>query len=107
MWDAARELDTGVEGESLLAGARRGHLDDLFEAAGLNEIDAGVLEVEVAHPTFEEWWEPFTLGVGPVGAYVVGLDPPSRDRLRELCRERLPPAPFAISASAWAARGLA
>ena len=107
LWDAARELDTSVEGESWLAGARHGHLAELFEAAGLNEIDAGVLEVEVAHPTFEEWWEPFTLGVGPAGAYVVGLDPARRDRLRDLCRERLPPAPFAISASAWAARGLA
>ena len=107
LWDAARELDTGVEDESLLAGARHGHLAELFEAAGLNEIDAGVLEVKVAHPTFEEWWEPFTLGVGPAGAYVIGLDPARRDRLRELCRERLPPAPFAISASAWAARGLA
>jgi SAM-dependent methyltransferase len=107
LWDAARELDSSVEGESGLAGARHGHLAELFEAAGLHETYAGVLEVEVQHPSFEEWWEPFTLGVGPAGGYVMGLDPQKRDRLRELCRERLRAAPFAISAHAWAARGVA
>ncbi|MGZ4251221.1 MAG: class I SAM-dependent methyltransferase, partial [Solirubrobacteraceae bacterium] len=62
LWDAARELDSSVEGESFLAGARHGHLAELFESAGLHEIRAGVLDVAVQHPTFEEWWEPFTLG---------------------------------------------
>jgi SAM-dependent methyltransferase len=106
LWDAARELDSGVEGESLLAGARRGHLAELFETAGLHVIYDGVLEVEVEHPTFEEWWEPFTLGVGPAGGYVTGLDPDKRERLKELCRERLPPAPFTITARAWSSRAL-
>jgi SAM-dependent methyltransferase len=85
LWDAARELDSGVEGESFLAGARHGHLAELFEAAGLHVIYDGVLEVEVQHPTFDEWWEPFTLGVGPAGGYVMGLDPQSRERLKERC----------------------
>jgi hypothetical protein len=106
LWDAARELDSGVEGESGLAGARHGHLAELFEAAGLHEIYAGVLEVEVRHPTFEEWWEPFTLGVGPAGGYVMGLNEQQRERLKARCRERLPPAPFTVSARAWSARAL-
>lgn len=106
LWDAARELDSGVEGESLLAGARHGHLAELFETAGLHVIYDGVLEVEVQHPTFEEWWEPFTLGVGPAGGYVMGLDPEKRARLEELCRERLPSAPFTITARAWSSRAL-
>jgi SAM-dependent methyltransferase len=107
LWDAARELDPSVEGESFLAGARQGHLAELFESAGLHEIRSGVLEVAVQHPTFDEWWEPFTLGVGPAGGYVLGLDPSERDRLKERCRQRLPPAPFTVSAYAWAARALA
>jgi SAM-dependent methyltransferase len=107
LWDAARELDSSVEGESSLAGARRGQLAELFESTGLHEIRAGELEVTIEHPTFEEWWEPFTLGVGPAGGYVLGLDPRDRERLKELCRDRLPPAPFAVSAYAWAARALA
>ena len=62
--------------------------------------------VDVEHATFEDWWEPFTLGVGPAGAYVAGLDPERQAELRELCRERLPEPPFVVSANAWAARGL-
>jgi SAM-dependent methyltransferase len=73
-WDAARELDPGVRDESNLAGAREGHLSELFGAAGLREIEESSLTIRVEHPTFEDWWEPFTLGVGPAGAYVAGLD---------------------------------
>ena len=106
-WEAARVIDVDVEDESSRAGTRRGHLGELFEAAGLREIEHGAVSVEVEHPSFEEWWEPFTLGVGPAGAFVAGLSAGQRDQLRETCRQRLPDAPFVISARAWAARGLA
>jgi SAM-dependent methyltransferase len=106
-WKAVRELDPDVEDESQLAGARQGHLAELFREAGLREVEEGVLLVDVDHPTFEEWWEPFLLGVGPAGGYVARLDSDRRARLRDLCRELLPPAPFVVSARAWAARGLA
>jgi SAM-dependent methyltransferase len=105
-WDAARELDADVEDESRLAGAREGDLAQLFQAAGLREIEESVLSVSVEHPTFEEWWEPFTLGVGPAGGYAAGLDATRQGRLRALCRERLPAAPFVLTARAWAARGV-
>lgn len=73
-WEAAHELDPEVEDESRLAGAREGHLAQLFEAAGLHDIEEGALSVTVEHPSFEDWWEPFTLGVGPAGGYVAGLE---------------------------------
>ena len=106
-WAAVHELDPDVEDESTLAGARQGHLMELFEAAGLREIEDTHLTVSVEHPTFEDWWEPFTLGVGPAGAYAAGLDPERQAQLRERCRERLPPPPFVLTLRAWAARGLA
>jgi SAM-dependent methyltransferase len=106
-WEAASVLDPDVEGEAQLAGARQGQLVELFEASGLHEIEEAVLSVDVEHPSFEDWWEPYTLGVGPAGAYAAGLDPARQAQLRQLCRELLPPAPFVLSASAWAARGLA
>ena len=105
-WEAARELDPDVEDESHLAGAREGHLAQLFEAAGLHEIEESTLSVSVEQPSFDDWWEPFTLGVGPAGGYAAGLDAKRQAQLRELCRERLPAAPFVITARAWAARGL-
>ena len=61
----------------------------------------------VEHPTFDDWWQPFTEGVGPAGAYVASLDPDRREALREACRALLPPAPFRLEVMAWAARGLA
>jgi ubiquinone/menaquinone biosynthesis C-methylase UbiE len=107
VWDAAHELDPEVADESHLAGVREGHLAELFEAAGLQEVEEASHSIHVEHPSFEEWWEPFTLGVGPAGSYVSGLDPARQAELRERCREKLPPAPFVLEASAWAARGLA
>ena len=106
-WDAARELDPGVADESDLPGARGGDLERLLQEAGLGGVEERLLTVEVEHGSFDEWWEPFTLGVGPAGAYVQGLAEDARDRLRERCRELHPDAPFAVSASAWAARGVA
>jgi SAM-dependent methyltransferase len=105
-WQAARELDPGVEGESQLAGAREGHLGQLFRSAGVREIQESALSVSVEHPSFEEWWEPFTLGVGPAGDYAAGLGEERQAQLRGLCREMLPAPPFILTALAWAARGL-
>jgi SAM-dependent methyltransferase len=105
-WQAVRELDSDADDESQLAGAREGHLAQLFRAAGLDAVEEGVLSVHVEHPSFEEWWEPFTLGVGPAGTHVAGLDAKRQAQLRERCRELMPAAPFVVTARAWAARGL-
>jgi SAM-dependent methyltransferase len=105
-WGAARELDADVDDESQLAGAREGHLADLFGAAGLREIEQTALSVSLEHSSFEEWWEPFTRGVGPAGAYAASLGAERRAALRERCRTLLPAGPFVITATAWAARGI-
>jgi SAM-dependent methyltransferase len=104
-WAAAHELDSGVMDESKLAGAREGHLLELFGEAGLRDLEGGVLSIEVEHPSFEDWWEPFTLGVGPAGAFAASLDATQQARLRELCRERLPQPSFVLTVSAWTVRG--
>jgi SAM-dependent methyltransferase len=105
-WEAARELDPDIEDESQLPGAREGHLAQLFQAAGLHEVEESALSISVEHPSFDDWWEPFTLGVGPAGGYAVGLDAKRQAQLRELCHELLPTAPFLLTARALAARGL-
>lgn len=105
-WAAARDLDPTVAGEDDLAGAREGHLAELFDAAGLQSVEATELWVSLEHPSFEAWWEPFTMGVGPAGKYLGGLEAEQRDIVREHARRRLPDAPFVVRARAWAARGL-
>ena len=106
-WQAARELDPAVHDESRLAGAREGHLAELFATAGLRDIRSAILVADRGHETFDEWWEPFTQGVGPAGVYVAKLDPERQAGLRERCRALLPEAPFVVIARAWAARGIA
>jgi SAM-dependent methyltransferase len=106
-WEAARTLDPALHDESDLPGARQGHLAELFERAGIREIQDSELAVRREHASFEEWWEPYTAGVGPAGAYLKGLEGAARDRLRERCRELLPDPPFTLESVAWAARGIA
>jgi len=106
-WRAVRDLDPDEPGESGLAGARKGHLALLCEQAGLDDVEADTLSVGVRFATFEEWWEPYTLGVGPAGAYVARLDGMQRERLRARCAHHLPTPPFRIDASAWCVRARA
>lgn len=103
-WQAVRSIDPNAHDESDLAGAREGHLAELCDAAGLSNIESSSLTVRVPFATFADWWEPFTLGVGPAGAYVATLDEPRRELLRTRCEQLLPAAPFEIAASAWCVR---
>jgi SAM-dependent methyltransferase len=104
-WRAVAELDPGARDESAQAGASEGQLTALFASAGLEEVEDGSLRVRVEHASFEEWWEPFTLGVGPAGAYVAGLDAEAGAELRERCRLLLGEGPLRLDMRAWAARG--
>jgi SAM-dependent methyltransferase len=106
-WDAVHELDPSAPDESRLAGARGGHLTELFGLAGLRDVHESSLEVAVQHSSFEAWWEPFTLGVGPAGAYLNGLDEQRQAEVRERCRQALGAGPLVITARAWTARGVA
>ena len=104
-WRAAHELDPALVDESLRAGARDGHLVQLFAEAGIINAQQTTLTASVQHPTFDAWWEVFTLGVGPAGAYLAGLDAEGQARLRSLCHLRLGDGPFEITGRAWAAVG--
>jgi SAM-dependent methyltransferase len=104
-WRAVNSLDPGAIDESGLAGAREGHLAELFGLAGLAAVESSVLTVRVSFTSFDQWWEPFTLGVGPAGNYVARLDTRRRSELAERCAQLLPQPPFQITASAWTALG--
>jgi SAM-dependent methyltransferase len=106
-WTAVRELDPAAADESDLPGVREGHLGSLFTQAGLRDVRVATLSVRVIHVTFEHWWQRFTLGVGPAGAYVSSLTPERQAALRDQCQRLLPPGPVDNTAIAWAAAGTA
>lgn len=99
-WAAATELGATVPDEPR-AGTQEGHLAELCEAAGLRVVEDTRIDVTVPFAAFEEWWAPYTLGVGPAGQYVAALDDDARARLKELCAARLPDGPFDVTARAW------
>jgi SAM-dependent methyltransferase len=106
VWTAAAAVDASVTGEGNLVGANAGDLADLLESAGLRQVSETELTVHVRFARFEDWWEPYTLGVGPVGGYVAGLVDATRERLVGVLRADLGPGPFTIDGTAWAATGV-
>jgi ubiquinone/menaquinone biosynthesis C-methylase UbiE len=109
-WDAALTLDAEAPDE---ARTMRYHdpedLRELWLRAGLEEVETDALVVDASYRDFDDYWEPFTSGVGPGGAYCLSLDPDRRAALREECRHRLgdPESAFTLSATAWAVKGRA
>jgi SAM-dependent methyltransferase len=101
-WVAVRDLDLGATDESGLAGTRERHLVELALTAGLRNAWQAELTASRRYDSFDAWWEPFTKGAGPAGAYVAGLADEQRQRLRERCRTLLPRGPFVLDAVAWA-----
>ena len=107
-WDAALELDPSARDEgSTMRYCSEEELAALWERRGLVDVSTAPLDVEVGYQRFEDYWEPFTLGVGPAGAYCASLDPERREALRAGCFRRLgsPTGPFSLSARAFAVRG--
>jgi hypothetical protein len=106
-WDAALAVEPELVDESGLAGTHDGQLVALFEAAGLREVEQHELVARVEHPSFDEWWQPFTLGVGPTARVAQALGQERVAEIGERARAALGDGPFAIDAVAWAARGRA
>jgi SAM-dependent methyltransferase len=105
-WRGARDLGLNTPDESARAGAREGHLVELFTASGLRDVEQAVFVARVDYANFDDWWKPFSFGVGPAGAAYVALSPDQQARLRQRCEALLPPAPFELTSFAWAARGI-
>jgi SAM-dependent methyltransferase len=106
-WSGVHEVMPGARDEAGMRGSGEGQLPEVFAAAGIGEVREVAMPVEVEHASFEDWWEPYTFGVGPAGAFVGRLDPSTRERVREACREQLGDGPFTIAARAWTATGIA
>ncbi|AKK26476.1 class I SAM-dependent methyltransferase [Mycobacterium sp. EPa45] len=105
-WDAVHMIAPDAQDDAFRSGASAGHLTELFGEAGLTGVREGSLAVEVLHATFQEWWQPYTFGIGPAGEYVRRLDADAIARLEATARKRLGDGPFTVTATAWAARGV-
>lgn len=102
-WAAHREFDPTANADAGYPGSREGELEAMFEAAGLLQVHGEGLSFQYRHGGFEDWWAPFTLGVGPLGRIVADLDTDDRQRLEDLCRKAFPTSET-LDLRVWAAR---
>jgi SAM-dependent methyltransferase len=106
-WQAASDIDPAAPHEGALPGTSEGHLTSLATDAGLGDVESSALTVHVRFASYDEWWAPYLLGVGPLGAYVGTLGEEHRQHLRERCTALLPKPPFDQPATAWVVRARA
>jgi SAM-dependent methyltransferase len=110
-WDEAIALDPAIEpgDERHMKLSRQGQLGHLWNSAGLINVKEEPLVIDQAYSSFDDYWEPFTKGAGPGGAYVVSLPEDGRRRLEAQMRKRLlgdrPDGSFTLKARAWCVRG--
>jgi SAM-dependent methyltransferase len=109
-WDAAAELDqqaAAIEEGLRFPLCRPEALEALFAAAGLADVATLAIDIPTRFADFDDYWQPFLGGQGPAPTYLMALDTPMRERLRDHLRERLPIAAdgsIALTARAWAVR---
>ena len=108
-WAAAASVDPAVTGELRRPGTAPGELAALLTEAGLQEVRQDVIGARAEYTGFEDWWSPYTLGVGPAGVYYRSLDATQREAVRAECRQLLgrPAGRFTLEAACWFAAGAA
>jgi SAM-dependent methyltransferase len=113
-WDTAAGLDPAASTarDRLFAHplAQSAGLLDLWQQAGLDDVELGSLTIRMEYGDFEDYWDPLLAGQGPVGAYVKGLEPALRERVKERVRAAYcsgsSDGPRSMTATAWAVRGI-
>jgi SAM-dependent methyltransferase len=109
-WDVARELDPGAPDESVrFPICRPEALEAAWTAAGLRDVASRPITVPTVFGDFDDYWQPFLGGQGAAPAYLARLSPTTRQEIRDRLAVRLPRQPGgsnALTATAWAVRGL-
>ena len=110
-WDAAVALDpaaTELDEGRRFPLCHPSRLRALFEAAGLQAVQARAIDVPTVFKDFDDYWTPFLGGQAPAPGYCMSLSEDRRAALRDLIRSRLPvdsDGTIRLIARAWAVRG--
>jgi len=85
-------------------------LPKLFSAAGLKDVQRGLLTIRMNYASFDDYWRPLLGGQGPVGTYVAALDDTARRRIEDVVRRAYcsgsPDGERSLTGTAWAVRGI-
>jgi SAM-dependent methyltransferase len=111
-WDAAASVDPRASESDE---ARRfplcnpAALVDLFSSGGLIDVRCDAIEIPTEFASFEDYWSPLLGGTGPAPSYVSSLDVERCAALARALEATLPRTPsgtIALTARAWAVRGI-
>lgn len=105
-WSAMKAVKPDVEGEQRRAGTAEGEIAERLKRAGLREVAGGALEVSVDYSGFEDFWQPFTFGVGPAGQAFAALEDGRKAAVREAVQAELPEGSFTLAARCWFATAI-
>ena len=107
-WDSAVAIDPTAPHEGrTMQFCTRAELEELWGAVGLRDVRTGALGVERAYADFDDFWEPFTFGVGPAAPTASHSIPSSATRSVSSALRRLgePTGGFELTARAWFVAG--
>jgi SAM-dependent methyltransferase len=104
-WEAIQAVCPGTRRTENRAGTGPGQIGELLEGAGLAEVVDGSLSVSAGYADFDDYWVPFTFGVGPAGQALAELSEEQQAVVRENCRAALGDGQFTLDARAWFGRG--
>jgi len=101
----ARDLDEGRR----FPMCNPASLNDLFQQAGLKNLETRAIDIPTDFKDFHDYWSPFLGGQAPAPGYAMSLDEEKRAELRERIRIALPFAldgTIPLVARAWAVKGV-
>jgi SAM-dependent methyltransferase len=109
-WEECVRLDPGAEEKAQRPKVcnEAGQLAELWGATGFEDVSEVTLEIRTDFICFDDFWVPYTKGVGPQGMYVASLSPGKREVLRDALRRRFVgerDRPFSLRNVALAVRG--
>lgn len=102
-WDAALTVDPAAPDEArTLRFGREGEIARLLDAAGFGDTTETTLTVTSTYSDVDELWSGFMAGIGPAGAYCLGLSEDTRAEVRDELGRGLgsPSGPFTLEAVA-------
>jgi ubiquinone/menaquinone biosynthesis C-methylase UbiE len=111
-WDAAEAIDPTAKRSSdrRASYGSAAALSNLWEGAGLTDIEITDLIMPCQFSSFDELWQRYLTGEGPAGAYMAGLSADRRKALKSAMRQNVmrdsPNGPCTLQAKAWAVRGI-
>lgn len=108
-WEAVGDSAAGSPFAERTTTLTKEELVVLWSEARLARVDATDIVISTDFASFDDYWSPFLLGVGPSGAYATSLATQEQESLRERLRRRVlggrPDGPFSLQARSFAVRG--